>query len=312
MLQSQQISPKQLAACRKQLEQRWKSRKVDETLLKHAWKAVYEVASLLYDEFCATKVAVFGSLAEPISFKKSSDIDMAVWGLSDNEHTKANSKVIDLRTGFKIDLINFDLTKGVFKERIQQKAIPIKKGEKPGLWKSRYHHGEHQLFPIVDEEIYEMYRRKLTERINDECIKIESTVDAIVKGLEDIETAPNIYKDYIEEAIVNKLADVYSGIERIFERIASEVDGYTPRGNRWHKDLLEQMTEQRPERSPVISQDIFHLLSQLLEYRHKVNKLYADELLYENTEEHAKSIRNLFQSFLNDLKMFTESLVYED
>ncbi len=31
-----------------------------------------------------------------------------------------------------------------------------------------------------------------------------------------------------------------------------------------------------------------------------------------NTEEHAKNIRNLFQSFLNDLKMFTESLVYED
>ncbi len=30
---------------------------------------------------------------------------------------------------------------------------------------------------------------------------------------------------------------------------------------------------------------------------------------YHNTKEHAKNIRNLFQSFLDDLKMFTDSLV---
>ena len=148
----------------------------------------------------------------------------------------------------------------------------------------------------------------MTQRINDECVKIESTVDAIVKGLEDIETVPTNYKDYIEEAMANKLADVYRGIERIFERIASEVDGGTPRGSRSHKDLLEQMTKQRPERPPVISQETFPLLSHLLEYRHKVNNIYADELIYENTEQHAKNIRNLFQSFLDDLKMFTDSL----
>ncbi|MYF55833.1 hypothetical protein F4083_13035 [Candidatus Poribacteria bacterium] len=311
MSQSHHITPEQLAACRKLLERRWKSRKVDETLLKRAWQAAYEVATLLYDEFGATKVAVFGSLAEPIGFTKTSDIDMAVWGLSDKEHTKANSKVMDLRTSFKIDLINYDLTKGLFKERIQQKAIPIMRGEEPNLWKSLYGHLQHQVFPIIEEKIYEMNRKKLTQRINDECVKIGSTVDAIVKGLEDIEVLPEAAIPYVEEAIANKLADVYRGIERIFERIASEVDGYTPRGSRWHKDLLEQMTKQRPERPPVISQEIFPLLSHLLEYRHKVNNIYADELIYENTEEHARDIRNLFQSFLDDLKMFTDSLVQD-
>ena len=309
MSQSHQITPEQLAACRKLLERRWKSRKVDETLLRRAWQAAYEVVTLLYDEFGATKVAVFGSLAEPLGFTKSSDIDIAVWGLSDKEHTKANSKAMDLRIGFKIDLINFDLTKGLFKERIQQKAILIDKGGRPVLWKSLYDHLQHHVFPIVEEEIYEMNQKKLTQRINDECAKIESTVDAIVKGLEDIEVLPEAAIPYVEEAMANKLADVNRGIERIFERIASEVDGYTPLGSRWHKDLLEQMTEQRPERPPVISQEIFPLLSRLLEYRHKVNNIYADEIIYENTEEHAKNIRDLFQSFLDDLKMFTDSLV---
>ena len=154
-----------------------------------------------------------------------------------------------------------------------------------------------------------MNRKRLTQRINDECVKIESTEDAIVKALEDIEVLPEAAIPYVEEAIANKLADVYGGIERIFERIASEVDDYTPQGNRWHKDLLEQMTKQRPQRPHIISQETFSLLSCLLNYRHKVNCIYADELIYENTEEHAKNIRNIFQIFLDDLKLFTDSLL---
>ena len=155
------ITPEELAACRKQLERRWKSRKVDEALLERAWQVAYKIATLLYDEFGATQVAVFGSLAEPLGFTKSSDIDIAVWGLSDKAHSKVNGKVMDIDTGFKIDLINFYTTKGLFRERIQQQAIPIKKGEQPTLWKTLYQHLHRQVFPIVEEEIYEMNRKKL-------------------------------------------------------------------------------------------------------------------------------------------------------
>ena len=305
---AKEMSSEELVSCRKQLERRWKSRKVDEALLERAWQVVYEIATLLYDEFGATQVAIFGSLAEPIGFTKSSDIDIAVWGLSDKTHSKANLKIWDIDTGFKIDLINFDMTKGLFQERILQKAILIKKGEQPTLWKTFYEHLQRQVFPIVAEEIYEMNRKKFTQRVNDECIKIESTVGAIVKSLEDIEEVPVNYRQYIEESIANKLADVYRGIERIFERIANEVDGHLSRGSRWHKDLLEQMTRQRPERPPVISQETFLFLEALLEFRHKVNNIYADELIYEKTEEHANSIDKLFQSFSDDLKVFTDSL----
>lgn len=309
MPKSNQISPEELASCRRQLERRWKSRKVDEALLEHAWHAVYEIATLLYEEFGATRVAVFGSLAEPINFTKSSDIDIAVWGLSDKIHSSAYWKVQDIDTGFKIDLINFDITKGLFQERIQQQAIPIKKGEQPTLWKTLYRHLNRHVFPIVAEEIYEMNRKKLTQRINDEFAKIETTVKAIAKALEDIEIVPVVARQYIEETIANKLADVYRGMERIFERIANEVDGYLSRGSRWHKNLLEQMTKQRPERPPVISQETFLLLEALLEFRHKVNNIYADELIYERTEEHAKNIKKLLKSFFDDLNMFTDSLV---
>ena len=304
----QNLSSEQLTSCRKQLENRWKSRKVDETLLEHAWQTAYDIAAILYNEFNAKQVAVFGSLTEPICFTKSSDIDIAVWGLTDKEHTKATNKVWDMETGFKIDLINFDLTKELFRKRIQQEAISIEKERQTTFWKTIYDHHNRKVFPIVEEEIYELNRIKLTQRINDECARIESTVHSIGKALEDIEILPDSARQYVEETIANRLADVYSGIERIFERIANEVDGHLSRGSRWHKNLLEQMTRQRPERQPVISHETFLLLESLLEFRHKINNIYAEELIYDNTEEHARNIERLYESFSDDLNMFTNSL----
>ncbi len=309
MTKQKYLTPEELKSCRKRLEYKWKNRKVDEALLEHAWKIAYEIAAILYDEFNAKQVAVFGSLTEPICFTKSSDIDIAVWGLTDKEHTKANNRVWDIETGFKIDLINFDLTKNIFRKRIQQQAIPLIIGEQPRFWKTIYQHHNRKVFPVVEEEIYEMNRKNITQRINDECAKIESTVKSIIQALEDFDVLPDAARQYIEETIANRLADVYSGMERIFERIANEVDGHLSRGSRWHKNLLEQMTRKRPERQPVISQETFLLLESLLEFRHKINNIYADEIIYDNTEKHAKNIEKLYKSFSADLNMFTNSLV---
>ncbi len=303
-----QMTPEQLASCRKQLERRWKSRSVDETLLERAWQVVYEIATLLYDEFSATQVAVFGSLAEPIGFSKSSDIDIAVWGLSDKTHSDAYWKIKGIDTGFKIDLINFDITKGLFRERVQQQVIPIKKGEQPTLWKTLYEHLQRQVFPTVEEEIYEMNRKKLTQRINDELAKIEDILARIRRGLEIIKVVPSDVTEFIENTIATDLADIYSGIERIFERIANEVDGHLPRGSRWHKNLLEQMTKQRPERQPVISENTFLQLGKLLEFRHKVTNIYGRELKYDNTLVQAETIHELFAAVSQDFNVFTDSL----
>lgn len=308
MAKLDKITAEELASCRNELERRWKSQIVDDKLLERAWQVAYDIATILYDEFGASEVAVFGSLSHPIGFTNSSDIDIAVWGLSDNEHTKANWKVKDIDTGFKIDLINFDTSKGLFRERVQQQAIPIKNGEQPMSWKSLYEHIHRQGFPIVEEEIYEMNRQKLTQRIADELAKIEDTLSRIRRGIESINVLPIQAREFIENTIATDLADIYSGVERIFERIAREVDGHLPRGSQWHKDLLQQMTQQRPERSPVISENTSLQLQELLAFRHKVNNIYGTELKYDNTFEHAATIDELFTNVSQDLNTFTDSL----
>ena len=307
-------SPTELTACRKRLEQVWKSQKMDEALLHRAWDTAYQVATLLYEEFGATQVVVFGSLTEPMAFTDRSDIDIAVSGLSNDAYNKAYGKVVFFDAPFKIDFVNFDTSKGLFRERIKYQAIPIEKGTRPpnnttDVWQTLYKHLQRQVFPAEEGDIYEMNRKRLTQRINDELEKIDATVSDIAKALVDIDILPVAAKPYIEDSIANKLADVYNGIEKIFERIAREVDTLMPTGSSWHKNLLAQMTTQRPERGPVIAEDTSLLLEDLLDFRHKVNNIYDRELNYEMTEPHAKSIDELFERVSEDINRFTDSLV---
>ena len=302
------MSADQLSACRKRLEQLWKSRVVDESLLHRAWQVTHEVAILLYEEFGATQVVVFGSLTELMWFTSQSDIDIAVSGLSHDMYDKAYSKIMSFDSEFKIDLINFDIAKGIFRERVKHQAIPIEKGTRPALWKTLYEHLQQQVFPANDGEIYEMNRKRLTQRINDELEKISETLERITRGLESIDVLPVQAREFIENTIATDLADVYRGIENIFLRIAREVDMHVPTGSRWHKNLLAQMTEQRPERPSVISEDIYPQLEKLLEFRHKVTNIYGRQLVYEKTEEHAKSIGELFAALSQAFNAFTDSL----
>ena len=308
MMPKQKISSDELSACRKQLEQVWKNRVMDEGLLHQAWHTAQEVAALLYEQFGATQVAVFGSLTEPMWFTKGSDIDIAVSGLSNDAYDKARIAIMNFDSEFKIDIVNLDMSKGLFRERVTHQAIPIERGVRPVLWQTLYEHLQRQVFPGNDGEIYEMNRKRLTQRINDELEKISETLERIQRGLENIDVLPAQAREFIENTIATDLADVYRGIENIFLRIAREVDMHVPRGSRWHKNLIAQMTEQRPERPPVISERTSLRLEDLLDFRHKVNNIYGKALIYEMTEPHAKSIDELFASVSGDLGLFTDSL----
>ena len=75
------------------------------------------------------------------------------------------------------------------------------------------------------------------------------------------------------------LHDFYSGVERIFRRIAEELDGGVPQGERWHRQLLDNMslgiTEVRP---PVITPDLAKRLREFLKFRHVLRNAYGYEL----------------------------------
>ena len=74
-----------------------------------------------------------------------------------------------------------------------------------------------------------------------------------------------------------------------------------PDGSRWHKELLAQMVASQVERQPVISQETFELLQELLEFRHVFNNIYGEELVYARIEKNAKQIGELFYVLSKEL-----------
>ena len=296
-----EMSPSELAECRENLKRQWENRRVDKELLQRAWETAHRLATVLYRDFGATKVAAFGSLTEPERFTEHSDIDIVVWGVSYNKCLDALWETKGLNPEFKIDIINFKSINSLFRERILNQAIPIDKGGTNVLKLVNAAGRENGETHIVNHD-------ELMQRITDERKKIDRAIGSITELLQEIEVATPHHKKFFEELTAKKLAEVYSGIERIFERIANEIDKHLPKGERWHTDLLTQMAERRPERPPVISEGTRRKLRQLLRFRHKVNNIYGDELIYEKAEQHAKRVGKLFESVTKELDAFNAFL----
>lgn len=284
-----ELSPAERAVSGARLDERFRNRKVDEALLHRAWQTAYRVAAMLYEDFGATRVAVFGSLAEREWFSSHSDIDIAVWGISDSAYLKAAYDAYYFSSEFKVDLVDFDSCKGRFRERIQSQIIGIGKGE-----------------------IYHVERHPLIQRISDERTKIGNTVQKIAERLQKIVTAPPEYREETEIAIAKNLVDCYQGVENIFKRIALDVDVDMPQGEQWHTQLLAQMAAPKAERPPVISESTFELLQELLAFRDVYNNIYGEELEYEKTEENAKRVGDLFTMFSEELDTFIVFLLEAD
>ncbi len=311
-----EMSPSELAKCRENLKRQWENRQVDEELLQRAWQAAHRVATVLYQDYGASKVAVFGSLAEREWFTENSDIDMVVSGLSHNRYLDALWEVDNLSRKFKIELIDFNLTKGLFRERIQEQSIYIKR-EETDIHKMVC---EAYITTLPEKgKVYVIHKNKLLQRITDELHAIQQIVERITKALGDIKKIPFDCKQYIEKSITIDLINVYRGIEKIFLRIAREVDMSQPPGSEYPKDpaplgaewtyeLISQMVKKRPERPAVVSMQTSQRLKRFLEFCDYANDAYQHELDYEKVEKHAKRVGKLFDNVTEELDAFTAFL----
>ena len=295
------LSPEELVQYRQRLDQHFQNRKVDESLLQRAWHTAHRVATMLYEDFGATQVAVFGSLAGQQWFSKGSDIDIAVWGLPGDTYLDALWETRNFSPEFKIDLINFHSAKGRFRERIQSQAIPVQQGE------TDYSRliSECQKIRREREEIDgKMNNQELINRITDERKKIARTVEEIETRLEKMEAASAEDREDLKDLIAMRLPVFYTGLENIFKRIAQEIDIDEPQGKNWHTDLLEQMSTPRSLRPSVISEKTVAALTRILKFCHRFRNIYVFELELEKIVENAQEVCDIFDGLSTELDVF--------
>lgn len=75
------------------------------------------------------------------------------------------------------------------------------------------------------------------------------------------------------------LHDFYTCCERIFKRLAAEINGGSTGGDSWHKELLFRMTIPVENRRPaVLSAGLAANLDDYLSFRHVFRNIYGFEL----------------------------------
>ena len=114
--------------------------------------------------------------------------------------------------------------------------------------------------------------RRLAAEVTNELASLEQLA-------EELAGAPGGSDTYSLRARGSILHDFYSGVERIFVRIAGELNGGVPRAERWHQELLGDMVLEIPRVRPaVIDARLAKELGEYLRFRHVFRNIYGSGL----------------------------------
>ena len=117
------------------------------------------------------------------------------------------------------------------------------------------------------------------------------------------------YKNALINSIALNLHGIYTGIERIFEDIAKEIDQRLPTGDKWHRDLLDQMAVSIPNvRKAVISEESRFILDELRRFRHVVRSAYSFQLDEEKVLIVANQIADYHKVMIDEIQLFCDNL----
>jgi len=145
---------------------------------------------------------------------------------------------------------------------------------------------------------------KLECEIKFELENLERLVEEAKKLLEEIGDAP----DFIEtRAAGSILHDFYCGAEKIFERIAVNVDKNLPSGENWHTDLLTRMAEPwKDKRNEVITPGLMGVLKEYMRFRHLFRHIYGFELRWERFRDIFLRMDYTFKELKSGIEKFME------
>lgn len=146
-----------------------------------------------------------------------------------------------------------------------------------------------------------MALKRIQKEIEDELVLIHRVIS-------EYSSIPENTEEWIRiRTKASLLHDFYTGVERIFSRIAQELNGGIPNTEEWHKDLLNDMTLDLDEvRPPVISKNLYGQLIPYLRFRHLFRNLYGFELDWERMKELDENLSRISSQWLKEIHAFLD------
>ncbi|MEZ4583979.1 MAG: hypothetical protein R3A10_20480 [Caldilineaceae bacterium] len=110
------------------------------------------------------------------------------------------------------------------------------------------------------------------------------------------------------ENLALKLHNFYTGCERIFNVVTSELNGGPPTGYDWHQRLFDRMAADWGERPAIITAATATDLREFLSFRHVVRNVYGYELDPERIERLLEKYPQTWTAFRSDVENFIRQL----
>ena len=135
-------------------------------------------------------------------------------------------------------------------------------------------------------------------------------LDALVRELAELRARMPDPPTSVElRAAGSILHDFYSGVERMFQRIATAVDQDLPGGSNWHIELLNRMSYDIPTVRPaVITADLRQRLSDYLRFRHLFRNIYGRDLRWELMRDLVEDMPAVEHAVAQAIREFTKFL----
>jgi len=150
----------------------------------------------------------------------------------------------------------------------------------------------------------------LSARIDTELSELKQVVE---RTLQAWDKAVKKDDDFYLDSVALNLHAFYSGLERIFEKLASTIDGAVPSTANWHQELLTQMQTEIPSVRPaVISSLLKESLEEYRGFRHVVRNVYTYHLKPEKLKLLVDNLENTFRMASEELVAFAVFLKTSD
>lgn len=165
---------------------------------------------------------------------------------------------------------------------------------------------------LAEQKQREAARREralqVTQRMHLETEELEATVKAVSDHWTRAQALPEHYDAFIHSVALN-LHAFYSGLERIFGKIANVLDGGVLGGESWQKELLPQMTLDLPGVRPaVLSRETANALDRYRGFRHLVRNVYTTHLDPERIRQLVAGLPSVWDQVQEDLGRFQNFL----